>query len=99
MTTIEHVTFRLTPGTSSDRFLTEAKRGEALVRRQPGFRSRMLTEGADGIWSDIVTWDSHAQAMTAAETLMADPAFLSFCTLIDPASVQMTHSSLVWQMT
>ncbi|MBL9046839.1 MAG: hypothetical protein JNK34_05925 [Tabrizicola sp.] len=99
MQTIEHVTFRLAPGTTREAFLAEARRGEALVRRQSGFRARMLTEGSDGTWSDIVTWDSHAQATTAAETLMADPEFLAFCSLIDAGSVKMTHSALVWQMT
>jgi len=98
MQSVELVSFRLTPGTSRDSFLAEARRGEALVRSQPGFQARMLTEGPDGTWSDIVTWDSHAAARTAAETLMANPDFLAFCALIDPASVQMTHSALVWQM-
>ena len=98
MPTIELVTFRLTPGTNRDVFLSEAKRGEALIRSQPGFRARMLTEGPNGTWSDIVTWDSHTAAQTAAETLMANPDFLAFCALIDPASVQMTHSTLAWQM-
>ena len=98
MQTIELVTFRLTPDTDRDRFLTEAKRGEALVRSQPGFRARMLTEGPDGTWSDIVTWDSHAAAQSAAETLMTNPDFLAFCALIDASTVQMTHSTLAWQM-
>lgn len=98
MQTIEHVTFRLVPGTQRETFLAEARRGEALVRRQPGFRARMLTEGPDGTWTDTVTWDSHDQATAAAETLMVNPEFLAFCTLIDAGTVKMTHSTLVWQM-
>lgn len=97
MQTIERVTFRLTPGTDRAAFLIAAKATDPLVRRQPGFQARMLTEAADGTWTDIVTWASQAEAMAAGEMLMADPAFHPFCALIDMDSAQMTHSALVWQ--
>lgn len=98
MQSIEHVTFRLTPGTDRTAFLANARRTEAVVRRQPGFQARMLTEGADGTWSDIVTWASHAAAMAAASDIMSDPDFAPFGAMIDGPSVQMTHSALVWQL-
>ena len=97
MQSIELVTFRLIPGTDRAAFLANARRTEAVVRRQPGFQARMLTEGADGTWSDIVTWASHANAMAAASVIMSDPDFAPFGAMIDGPSVQMTHSTLVWQ--
>ncbi len=98
MQTIELVTFRLNPGTDRGAFLAAAKGTEALVRRQPGFLSRMLTEGEDGTWADIVTWAGPADAAAAAEAVMTDPGFTPFLMMIDGASVRMSHSALAWQV-
>jgi hypothetical protein len=98
MTTIELVSFRLKAGTDRDAFLQAAHQTEALIRRQPGFQTRMLTEDSDGTWREVVTWDSHDTAMKAAETVMSDPEFAPFEAMIDPATVTMSHSALVWQM-
>lgn len=98
MQTIEHVTFRLLPGTDRAAFLAAACATEAVVRAQGGFRARMLAEAEDGTWSDVVTWASHAEAMAAAEAVVADPGFAPFGALIDGPTVQMTHSTLVWQI-
>jgi hypothetical protein len=98
MQSIEHVTFRLVPGTDRAAFLENARRTEAAVRRQPGFQSRMLLEGDDGTWSDIVTWASHADAMAAATDILSDPDFAPFGAMIDGPTVQMTHSALVWRL-
>jgi hypothetical protein len=98
MQSIEHVTFRLHAGTDRAAFLDNARRTEAVVRRQPGFQARMLTEGADGTWSDIVTWASHADAMSAAEAVMSDPDFAPFGAMIDGSTVRMSHSTLVWRL-
>lgn len=98
MQSIELVTFRLNSGTDRMAFLTAAKGTDTLVRRQPGFQARMLTEAPDGTWTDIVTWASHADATAAAEAVMADPAFAPFAMMIDGPSVKMTHSALVWKM-
>ncbi|MFN5998063.1 MAG: hypothetical protein ACK47C_05445 [Paracoccaceae bacterium] len=98
MQSIELVTFRLNPGTDRAVFLANARRTEAVIRRQPGFQARMLTEGEDGTWSDIVTWASHADAMAAAAAVMSDPDFAPFGAMIDGPTVQMSHSALVWRM-
>jgi L-aminopeptidase/D-esterase-like protein len=98
MQSIELVTFRLSPGTDRAAFLENARRTEAVVRRQPGFLARMLTEGEDGTWSDIVTWASHADAMAAAEAVMSDPDFAPFGAMIDGPTVRMSHSALVWHL-
>jgi L-aminopeptidase/D-esterase-like protein len=98
MQTIELVTFRLAPGTDRAAFLNNARRTEAAIRRQPGFQARMLTETPDGIWSDIVTWASKAQAMAAAKAIMADPDFAPFGAMIDMDSCRMSHATLVWQL-
>ena len=98
MQSIELVTFRLTPGTDRAAFLSAAHATEPVVRRQPGFCARMLVEAGDGTWSDIVTWASHADAMAAAEAVMADTGFAPFAAMIDGPTVRMTHAALVWQI-
>ncbi len=98
MQSIELVSFRLTPGTDRAAFVANAALTEAVVRRQPGFVARMLTEDADGLWSDIVTWASHSDALAAAEAVMAHPDFGAFGAMIDGSTLRMSHSTLVWRM-
>jgi quinol monooxygenase YgiN len=98
MRTLELVTFRLKPGTDRAAFLAAARQTEAAIRRQPGCLARMLAEAGDGTWTDIVTWSGHAEALAAAEAVMADPDFAPFGAMIDGPTVVMSHSALVWQM-
>ena len=93
-TVIEYVTFSLIPGAEEAGFLAAARGTEALVRRQPGFLSRQLSRGADGRWTDAVTWASLAEAEAAAQAVMADPDFAPFMALIDGLSAAMRHESL-----
>lgn len=93
-TVIEYVTFSLIPGTDEAAFLAAARGTEALVRRQPGFLSRQLSRGADGRWTDAVTWASLAEAEAAPQAVMADPDFAPFMALIDGPSATMRHEHL-----
>jgi hypothetical protein len=95
---LEVVSFRLTQGTTDAAFLAAARATEAPLRRQPGFLSRQLTRTEDGIWTDHFTWASLPQALSAAEAMMAEPAFGPFVTLIDAASIQMRHDTILWRM-
>ena len=94
--TLEHVTFRLVPGTEPGRFLALAQATEAVVRRQPGFVARWLSAGDDGTWHDLVLWASPEAAQAAAQAVMAEPAFAPFAEAIDMASLEMRHESLRW---
>lgn len=93
MRVIEYVTFTL-PDASEAAFLAAAKGTEPLVRRQPGFVSRRLSKGADGRWTDAVTWASLTEAEAAAHGVMADADFAPFMALIDGPSAVMRHESL-----
>lgn len=95
---MEVVTFRLAPGVTLDAFLAAAQATEAPLRRQPGFLSRRLTLSDEAVWSDHVLWTSLPAAMTAAKTVMADPAFAPFLAAIDGATVTMRHDRVLWQM-
>lgn len=98
MRVIEYVTFSLVPGATEAAFLAAAKGTEALVRRQPGFVSRRLSQGSDGQWTDAVTWASLAEAEAAPPVVMADPDFHPFMALIDGPSAQMRHETLALTM-
>jgi hypothetical protein len=91
---IEYVTFTLVPGADDAAFLVAAKGTEVLVRRQPGFVGRRLSKGADGRWTDAVTWASLPAAEAAPPVVMADPAFHPFMALIDGPSAVMRHETL-----
>jgi hypothetical protein len=54
----EIVTFHLAPDTSEAAFLDAARATEPLLAAEPGFLSRRLSRGADGRWTDHVTWAS-----------------------------------------
>lgn len=95
---MEVVTFRLLPGVAPADFLTAAAATEPPLRRMHGFRARRLVQGADGVWTDLVEWDSLALAHAAAGAVMADPAFAPFMAAIDGATVAMRHDRILWRM-
>ncbi len=94
----EIVRFRLTPGICDADFLNTAQMTEDSLRRQTGFVARRLVRDHDGCWTDLVTWNSHAAGQMAAATMMADPAFGPFMTMIDGPSVQMSYAEILWCM-
>jgi hypothetical protein len=93
---IEYVTFTLVPGADAAAFLSVAQATEALVRRQPGFVARRLSQGEGGTWTDAVTWASMADALAAPAAVMADPAFHPFMALIDGPSATMRHETVAF---
>jgi hypothetical protein len=94
----EIVTFRLAPGVAEPVFLDAARATGALLSGEPGFVSRRLSKGADGTWTDHVTWTSLADAETAAARIMAAPGAQPFLMAIDPASIVMRHEPILFAM-
>jgi len=88
---LEIVRFRLQPGVTDEAFLAAAAASASFLRRQSGFRRRALSKGPDGIWVDHVEWESLAQARTAMEQSMTEPALASFMNAVDPESMMMDH--------
>jgi hypothetical protein len=95
---LELVSFRLAAGTAPEAFVALAQATEPVLRRQPGFVSRKLVRAADGLWTDIVEWQSMAAATEAARVVLSDPAFAPFVAAIDMTTVSMAHPALVWRM-
>lgn len=95
---LEHVTFRVKPELTEAMFLAAAMATEAIVAAQPGFVRRRLLCGPDGLWSDLVEWNTLAAATTAAEAILVDPSFAPFGGAIVGASVTMLHLPILWSM-
>jgi hypothetical protein len=95
---MEIVTFRLNPGVTDKAFLDAAKGTEAMVAAQPGFLHRSLRRDGTGLWTDVVAWQSLAQAHAAAAMLTDDPAFAPFGGAIDFNTIQISHTPVLWQM-
>lgn len=65
------VTITLKPGASRERFLELCREIKALLERQAGFVRYALFEGADGRWTDVMTWAS-TDAMNAGNQVLSD---------------------------
>lgn len=90
-TTVEMVNFKLVEKYSESDFLRANKTVEAWVKQQPGFISRHLCLGGDGIWTDIVVWATSASAKAAADQFVQVLADSDFMRAIDFQTAQMAH--------
>jgi hypothetical protein len=83
---------------TEDAFLSAANATGTFVRAAPGFLSRRLSRGENGLWTDHVIWSGMAEAKAAAEAIMTESAVAPFLDAIDPASVAMRHDRVALQM-
>lgn len=93
--TTELVTFATRPDASVDGLLAAARAANAWLERQPGYLSRTLTALGEGRYADHVGWRSLADAQAAAAQMMQAAETQDFIALIDPASVEMRHGSVI----
>ncbi len=97
--TIETVTFKLQPGIEETEFVEAAKATEALLERKGArIERRMLIRDEEGLWTDVVHWQSEMQAKAMAVSLMEEPEFAKMMPMIDPETVTMRHSAIHWTM-
>lgn len=89
--TVEMVQFRLKPGVDQDAFLTAVADAQAALGRMPGFVSREVLKNDDGLWVDLVHWQSYDQALAAAEAFGSHPELAAFGALIDETQMTMLH--------
>jgi len=88
---LEVVRFRLLPNVAEEAFLDANAATAAFLRRQAGFRRRVLSRGADGGWTDHVEWESLALARQAMEQAMQEPALAPFMKAVDPETMLCEH--------
>ena len=95
--TLEIVTFRLKPGTEAGFVANNAVMTDWLAR-QPGFLARHLGKREDGVWVDVVRWQSLEQAKAAADRIVAEIGGSEALRAIEPASVDMSHAEVAVSM-
>ncbi len=86
---LEIVTFRLNDGVDQVEFLSAAEGTERLLRERGALVRRFLTVDDDGIWTDVIDWQSLPEALTAAEEVLRHPDFAPFGSMIDGSTVSM----------
>lgn len=91
MQTVEIVQFRLRPGVDEHTFLAAAADTQAAIARLPGFLTRELLKGDDGLWIDVVHWRSKAEALAAAEAFASMPEVAPFGAMLDETTMAMLH--------
>ena len=94
----EIVTFRLNPGVSQVDFIAAAEQTGPLLRASGQVMSRALSCDNDGLWTDHITWVSMQAAQDTAASILKDPAFAPFLSMIAPQDMSMRHAPILMQM-
>ncbi len=92
---LEVVVFKLAEGVTDELFLESAQGIEGWLETKPGFLNRRLSKDENGMWLDLIEWESMDEAQSAAAEIMSQPAGQAFSANIDGPSVQMYHMQTI----
>ena len=91
---VEISQFRLVEDADTSAFVAAAEETQTgFLERQEGFVSRDLLRSEDGMWMDIVRFDSMAAAQAAFQAFTGHPSATTFESMLDVSSMSMTHWS------
>lgn len=93
--TLEIVQFRLKADVDQQAFLATVAETQAALAQLPGYIRRDVLQSDDGIWVDMVYWQSNAEALSAAAAFATMPEMASFVQLLDQQSITMLHLAQV----
>ena len=96
MMTVEIVLFRLNADAAESDFLGAVAAMTPDLRTAPGYLSRELLRGDDGLWVDVVHWRSLAEAQQAMAHFPNLPSAQAFGALMDGETLRMLHLERVW---
>jgi len=71
----------------------EAQDGFFVV--QSGYAGRELLKSAEGVWLDIMYWESEAHAAAARQLFRGHPSTRLFGSLLEPATFKMIEYRLI----
>ncbi len=94
---IEYVTFKAKEGVSVEAMSEAAAGGTVntnLTANYDGFIDRHVALQADGVWIEVVYWESEEQGRAALDKFVADPVNKPFLDLVDVDSVIITYSDI-----
>jgi len=89
--TVELVQFRLKPEVSEAAFLEAVADTQVVVAQLPGFLHREVLKGDDGLWVDVIHWQTKIEALAAAQAFGTMPEVAAFGAMIDPNQMTMLH--------
>ena len=96
-TVMELAIGKVKEGISREAYLAAAVAVEADLRAMPGFRSRRLLAGEDGLWVDLVLWDSMEDALQAARAFEHIPSALPMIGMLNGETIRMYHLEPVYE--
>ena len=91
--TIELVVFQVKPGYSESEVIQAAEKINRKLAGFDGFIHRELSCSKDGTWTDMVQWESLAEAEEAAAEIMKSEEAMPFFGMIEESSMQFLHLS------
>ncbi|UWQ93858.1 hypothetical protein K3727_22660 (plasmid) [Rhodobacteraceae bacterium M382] len=95
--TIEYVTFKAKDGVSVDAMSEAAAGGTVnanLHANYDGFVDRHVALQADGVWIEVVYWESEEAGRAALDKFVADPVNKDFLNLVNVDSVTIAYSDI-----
>lgn len=88
---LEVVEFALNEGVTTQGFLAEVEKTNAFLSTLPGFINRRLGQNDQGLWIDVVEWDTMKAAKDAAELFMTADVVQGFASMINHETIRMGH--------
>jgi hypothetical protein len=91
---VEMVLFSVRKGVTRNAFLATVDGVSQWAQAQPGFISRDLSwSESDDRWMDLIWWQTLADALAAADAIMASEECGAMMSLIDETSMVMVHAA------
>ena len=87
-------TFSLKNGIADQQLIDASARLDGLLLTLEGFHYRSLTKTTDGLWQDIVYWES-AEVLAKADSIEGDKRFDDMMGLIDMTTVKRESAELL----
>jgi len=93
---IELASGKLASGTNEAEFIKAAEAvQESFLSKQPGYISRDFFKGEDGVWGDMVHWDSLAEAEQASKAAMESSVCGSYFSMFNQESISMQYMEVI----
>lgn len=91
-TNIEMASFRLKPEIEETVFVAASDRFQReFLNAAPGFLSRELLRGAEGVYLDLIHWRSKEDAEAMMKTAETSPDCAEYFALMDLQGAEMRH--------
>lgn len=89
---VEIAQFKIKPGITDEEMLKASQEAhDGFLKKHKGFISRELLKSEEGIWIDIVHWESIEDAEAAMKNFLGHPSTKKFEQIIDTSTVKMMH--------